>query len=80
MRETENRVQLASQPKGRREARNRVGAEESAAMGAAADRLELVLGHEVKVRKRGGGVAVEIRLDDLDEALELARKLTRERD
>ena len=35
----------------------------------AADRLESALGHEVKVRPRGGEVAVEIRLADLDEAL-----------
>ena len=46
-------------------------------MRAAADKLEPALGHEVKVRPRGGEVAVEIRLADLDEALALARKLSR---
>jgi ParB family chromosome partitioning protein len=80
VRETENRVKLASQPKQQRGTRNRVSAEESAAMGVAADRLESAFGHEVKVRPRGGGVAVEIHLADLDEALALARKLTRKRD
>ena len=45
----------------------------------AADQLESALGHEVKVRPRGGEVAVEIRLADLDEALALARKLGRKR-
>jgi ParB family chromosome partitioning protein len=72
VRETENRVKLASQPKGRRRARTAVSAEEAAAMRDAADRLETALGHEVKVRARGGEVAVEIRLADLDEALALA--------
>jgi ParB family chromosome partitioning protein len=79
VRETENRVKLASQPKQRREARGVVSAEEAAAMRDAADRLEVAIGHEVKVRARGGEVAVEIRLADLDEALALARKLARKR-
>ncbi len=45
----------------------------------AADKLENALGHEVKVRPRGGEVSVEIRLADLDEALALARQLARKR-
>ncbi|HET8862389.1 MAG TPA: ParB/RepB/Spo0J family partition protein [Solirubrobacterales bacterium] len=79
VRETENRVKLASQPKPRRATRSSIGSEEEAAMRDAADRLEAALGHEVKVRPRGGEVAVEIRLADLDEAVALARKLTRKR-
>ena len=79
VRETENRVKLASQPKDRRNVRERVSAEEAAAMRDAADRLESALGHEVRVRPRGGEVAVEIRLADVDEALALARKLARKR-
>jgi ParB family chromosome partitioning protein len=79
VRETENRVKLANQPKGGNRARSAVSAEEAAAMRDAADRLETALGHEVKVRPRGGEVAVEIRLADLDEALALARKLGRKR-
>lgn len=78
VRETEDRVKLASQPKTMK-ARPELGAEEVAAMHDAADRLEAALGHEVKVRPRGGEVAVEIRLADLDEALALARKLNRDR-
>jgi ParB family transcriptional regulator, chromosome partitioning protein len=77
VRETENRVKLASQPKPGKQSRGRLGAEEAAAMRDAADKLETALGHEVKVRPRGGEVAVEIRLADLDEALALARKLNR---
>jgi ParB family chromosome partitioning protein len=72
VRETENRVKLASQPKRGKGTRNTVSAEEAAAMREVADKLETALGHEVKVRPRGGEVAVEIRLADLDEALALA--------
>jgi ParB family chromosome partitioning protein len=79
VRETENRVKLASQPKRREQPTARIGAEEAAAMREAADRLESALGHEVKVRPRGGEVAVEIRLADLDEALALAHRLGRGR-
>ncbi len=79
VRETENRVKLASQPKQAKSTRRPVDAEEAAAMRDAADKLETALGHEVKVRPRGGEVAVEIRLADLGEALALARKLGRKR-
>jgi len=76
VRETENRVRLASQPKQVKSSRRTVGTEEAAAMRDAADKLETALGHEVKVRPRGGEVSVEIRLADLDEALALVRKLS----
>jgi ParB family transcriptional regulator, chromosome partitioning protein len=79
VRETENRVKLASQPKSGKRALPGVSAEEEAAIRDAADRLETALGHEVKVRRRGGEVSVEIRLADLDEAHALARKLGRKR-
>jgi ParB family transcriptional regulator, chromosome partitioning protein len=79
VRETENRVKLASQPKQIKSNRRGVAAEEAAAMRDAADKLEIALGHEVKVRPRGGEVSVEIRLADLDEALALARELGRKR-
>jgi ParB family transcriptional regulator, chromosome partitioning protein len=77
VRETENRVRLAGQPKRKGQAGSSVSAEEAAAMRDAADRLEAALGHEVKVRPRGGEIAVEIRLADLDEALALAALLGR---
>jgi ParB family chromosome partitioning protein len=79
VRETENRVKLASQPRETKGSRRAVGAEEAAAMRDAADKLEVALGHEVKVRPRGGEVSVEIRLADLDEALALAHRLARKR-
>jgi ParB family chromosome partitioning protein len=77
VRETENRAKLAGQPKKRGGSRTALSAEEAAAIRDAADELESAFGHEVRVRPKGGGVAVEIRFGDLDEALALARELAR---
>jgi ParB family transcriptional regulator, chromosome partitioning protein len=75
VRETENRAKLASQPKTRATTK-RLDPEEQAALRDAADRFESALGHEVRIRSRKGEeVAVEIRFEDLDEALALARRL-----
>jgi ParB family chromosome partitioning protein len=79
VRETENRVKLAGQPKRAKGSGGGIGAEEAAAMRNVADRFEEAVGHEVKVRRRGGEVGVEVRLADLDEALTLARSLARKR-
>jgi ParB family chromosome partitioning protein len=79
VRETENRVKLASQPKGEKSSPATLSAEEAAALRDAADKLEAALGHEVKLRPRGGELAIEIRLADLDEVEALARKLGRGR-
>ena len=78
VRETENRVKLAGQPK-TGGPRRRLDPEQAAAFQDAADRFESALGHEVKVRPRGEEIAVEIRFDDLAEALELARNVSRRR-
>ncbi len=74
VRETENRVRLAGQPKARPK-RAPVDPEQAAALEAAADALEAALGHEVTVRAKGGGIAAELRFDDVDEAHALARGL-----
>jgi len=74
VRETENRVRLAGQPKDRPK-RTPVDPEEAAALEAAADALEAALGHEVAVRAKGDGIVAELRFDDLDEAQALARGL-----
>jgi ParB family chromosome partitioning protein len=78
VRETENRVKLAGQPKRKSGSAKGLDAEEEAAMRAAADQLESALGHEVKVRPKGKEIAVEVRFGDLDEALALARRIARE--
>jgi ParB family chromosome partitioning protein len=75
VRETENRVKLAGQPKKGGGSRRQLAPEEGAAMREAADKLESALGHEVNVRPRGGEISVEIRFEDLDQALALARAL-----
>jgi ParB family chromosome partitioning protein len=72
VRETENRAKLASQPKKKSSARQ-IDPEEAEAMRDAAERLESALGHEVRVRPgKGDEIAVEIRLEDIAQALQLA--------
>jgi ParB family transcriptional regulator, chromosome partitioning protein len=77
VRETENRVKLAGQPKRRSGPRGEAGPEEAAAFKEAADELEAALGHEVRVGPKGKEIAVELRFEDLDQALALARELAR---
>jgi ParB family chromosome partitioning protein len=79
VRETENRVKLAGQPKARTK-RPAVDPERTAALESAADTFESALGHEVTVRAKGDGVVAELRFDDLAEATALARGLLRRRD
>ena len=79
VRETENRVKLAGQPKKKSGSRPQIGPEEAAALREAGDKLEAAFGHEVTVRPKGGEIAVEIRFEDLDQALDLARALKRAR-
>jgi ParB family chromosome partitioning protein len=74
VRETENRVRLAGQPKARPK-RAAVDPEEAAALAATGDALEAALGHEVTVRTKGDGIVAELRFDDLGEAEALARAL-----
>lgn len=74
VRETENRVRLAGQPKARPR-KPTIDPEEAAALEEVGDALEAALGHEVAVRPKGEGVAVELRFEDLAEARSLARRL-----
>jgi len=77
VRETESKAKLASQPKKRRSSGSVLTAEEAAALEDAAGRLESALGREVKLRPRKGSLSLEIHLDDIDQALDLARALGR---
>jgi ParB family chromosome partitioning protein len=79
VRETENRAKLAGQPKKKSSSPSALAPEHAEALRDAADKLETALGHEVKLRPRGGEIALEIRLEDLDQALALARSLSRRR-
>ncbi|MBS1878339.1 MAG: ParB/RepB/Spo0J family partition protein [Actinobacteria bacterium] len=78
VRETENRVRLAGQPK-TRPRRKELDPDQEAALVEAADKLEKALGHEVTVRPKGEGIAVELRFDDLDETRAFARAVGRKR-
>jgi ParB family transcriptional regulator, chromosome partitioning protein len=77
VRETEQRVRLAGQPKARPRRAPAVSPDEKAAMDDATDALEAALGHEVSVKPRGTGIVVELRFDNLDDAHHLARELRR---
>lgn len=74
VRETEERVRLAGQPKARPR-RAPVDPDAQAALRDAADALEEALGHEVSARVKGEGVVAELRFDDVREAHALARRL-----
>ena len=74
VRETEERVKLASQPKARPR-RATPDPDEIAALRDVADALEEALGHEVTARAKGEGVVAELRFDDVRDAHSLARRL-----
>jgi ParB family chromosome partitioning protein len=74
VRETEQRVRLAGQPK-TRPRRAPVDPDAQAALRDAADALEEALGHEVSTRAKGEGIVAELRFDDVREAHALARRL-----
>ena len=74
VRETEERVRLASQPRARP---RRVAADPDAvaALRDVADALEEAIGHEVTARAKGEGIVAELRFDDVRDAHALARRL-----
>jgi ParB family chromosome partitioning protein len=74
VRETEQRVRLASQPRAKPK-RAPVDPDAVAALSDAADALEEALGHEVSARAKGEGIVAELRFDDVREAHALARRL-----
>jgi len=74
VRETEERVRLAGQPK-TRPRRAAVDPDAQAALRDAADALEEALGHEVSTRAKGEAVVAELRFADVREAHALARRL-----
>lgn len=76
VRETENRIKLAGQPKTRR-SREPLDPDAAAALEEVGGAMEAALGHEVTVRPKGEGIAVELRFEDVKEARSLARRLRR---
>ena len=78
VRETEEKAKLAGQPNGNGRAGGRavrISPEEAEALRDAGDRLESALGHEVRIRPRRDGVAVELRFEDVEELTDLASRL-----
>lgn len=74
VRETEDRVRLAGQPRAR-PTRAPVDPDALAALRDAAEALEEALGHEVTTRAKGEGIVAELRFDDVRDAHALARRL-----
>lgn len=76
VRETEERVRLAGQPK-TKPRRAPVDPDAQAALRDVADALEEALGHEVVARVKGDTIVAELRFDDVREGHALARRLRR---
>lgn len=74
VRETEERVRLASQPKAKPR-RATVDPDAQAALRDVADALEEALGHEVNARAKGDGIVAELPFAGVREAHALARRL-----
>jgi ParB family transcriptional regulator, chromosome partitioning protein len=74
VRETEERVRLAGQPK-TRPRRVPVDPDVVAALRDVADALEEAIGHEITARAKGEGIVAELRFDDVRDAHALARRL-----
>ena len=74
VRETEERVRLAGQPK-TRPRRAPADPDAQAALRDAAEALEEALGYEVTARAKGESIVAELRFDDVREAHALARRL-----
>jgi ParB family transcriptional regulator, chromosome partitioning protein len=76
VRETENRVRLAGQPKAR--PRRAVADPDAlAALRDVADAMEEALGHEASARAKADGIVIELRFGDVREAHALARRIRR---
>ncbi|HWT90868.1 MAG TPA: ParB/RepB/Spo0J family partition protein [Solirubrobacterales bacterium] len=74
VRETEERVKLASQPRAK-PTRAPVDPDAQAALRDVADALEEAIGHEVTTRAKGDAIVAELRFDDVRDAHALARQL-----
>jgi len=74
VRETEERVRLAGQPRAKPR-RAPVDPDAQAALRDVAEALEEAIGHEVSTRAKGEEIVAELRFDDVREAHALARRL-----
>jgi ParB family chromosome partitioning protein len=76
VRETESRARAANAGAPRRDRRRRAPhPDQEAAMATVSEALGTALGRDVDVRPRGAGYRVQLDLESLDDALDLARRL-----
>ncbi len=75
VRETERRAK--GEGGGRARKPRELHPDEEAAIGKAEDALERALGHDVRVSSGARGLTAQIRFEDLDEVLALAKSLRR---
>ncbi len=75
VRQTEAQARAAGESRKSATRRSNLSAEELAAISDVAEKLEAKLKHEVRIKPRGNGLSVEIQLESLDQAIELAKRL-----
>ncbi len=75
VRQTEAQARAAGESKAKTTRRTNLSAEELDAISDVSDKLEAKLKHEVRIKPRGNGISVEIQLESLDQALDLAKRL-----
>jgi len=75
VRETERHAKPATAKSGKKASSGRISAEERVALTEAGEGLEEAIGHEVRVKRSGGGFTAELQFDDLTEVAKLAKRL-----
>ncbi len=75
VRQTEAQARAAGESKSKTAKRANLSAEELEAISDVSEKLEAKLKHEVRIKPRGNGLSVEIQLESLDQALDLAKRL-----
>jgi len=75
VRQTEAQARAAGETASPKAKKANLSAEEIEAIAEVTERLETKLDHPVRIKPRGSGISVEIQLDSLDQAIDLADKL-----
>ena len=74
VRQTEAQARAAGESKSKTTKKANLSAEELDAISDVSEKLEAKLKHEVRIKPRGNGLSVEIQLESLDQALDLAKR------
>ena len=75
VRQTEAQARAAGEKAAPKSKKTNLSAEELEAIATVTEKLETRLDHPVRIKPRGKGLSMEIQLDTLDQALELAKRL-----